>query len=184
MADNKLVLHPVNPRAILQDPALLLDALRGVGLIGAGFSHLGELHYKAGPRFRELIVFGEVPPAPGASDPGPCHVFLAETTAAPTFLGAANAQPPHCPACQAPLSDWKAQLLTWQAENERYLWSCSKCKGKTPVERLEWGSTGGVGRYSLDVWGVAEGQASPSQEVLAFLQQETFEAWRHFYYRF
>ena len=78
MADNKLVLHPVNPRAILQDPAQLLDSLRGIGLIGAGFSHFGELHYKAGPRFTELVVFREAPAAPGGADP-------ASSSAGPTY---------------------------------------------------------------------------------------------------
>jgi len=184
VADHKLVLHPVNPRAILQDPALLLASLRRIGLMGAAFSHLGDLHYKPGPRFRELIVFKEIPLAPGGSEPAPCHVSLLETTADPTFLGAGSAQPPLCPACQGPLSDWKAQLLTWQAEHQRYLWSCPKCKGKAPVERLDWGATGGVARYSVDVWGIPEKQAAPSEELLGFLQQETFEAWRYFYYRF
>ena len=181
MADHKLVLHPVNPRAILQDPALLLASLRRIGLMGAAFSHLGDLHYKPGPRFRELIVF-KTPLS--TSDPAACHLSLLETAADPTFLGAGNAQPPLCPACQGPLSDWKAQLLTWQAEHQRYLWSCPKCKGKAPVERLDWGATGGVARYSVDVWGIPEKQAAPSEELLGFLQQETFEAWRYFYYRF
>ncbi len=184
MADNKLVLHPVNPRAILQDPALLLDALRGVGLIGPGFSHQGDLHYKAGPRFRDLVVFKDGSPGPDNPDQAPCHFSLLETTVAPAFLGAANAQPPTCPACQAPLANWKAQLLTWQVENERYRWSCAKCKGTAPIEHLDWGSTGGVGRYSLDVWGVVENQAVPSEELLGLLQEQTFEAWRFFYYRF
>lgn len=184
MADNKLILHPVNPRAILQDPALLLDSLRRIGLVGGGFSHVGELHYKAGPRFAELIVFKAAPSTPGGGDPAQCHVSLLETTVAPGFLGAANAKPPLCPACQGPLSDWKAQLLTWQAEKQRYLWSCPKCRGKAPVEHLDWGTTGGVARYAVEVWGIAENQAAPSEELLALLQQETFEAWRYFYYRF
>jgi hypothetical protein len=181
VADNKLVLHPRNPRAILQDPALLVESLRRVGLIGFGFSHEGEVHYKAGPRFAELIAFKEVPPGAG---PAACHVSLMETAVEPTFLGAGGAQPPLCPACQAPLADWKTQLLTWRAEHQRYLWICPKCRGKAPVERLDWGTTGGVARYSVDAWGISENQAVPSEELLVFLQQETFEDWRYFYYRF
>jgi hypothetical protein len=52
------------------------------------------------------------------------------------------------------------------------------------VQDLVWGSTGGIARYSLDVWGIPEGDAVPSPELLALLERETFEAWRHFYYRF
>ena len=184
MSDHKLVLHPVNPRAILQDPPALMDALRGHGFVGAGFSYVGELHYKPGSRFRELIVFkpGAPPPAPG---PTPAqHVSLLETQPAPAFLGASNTQPPACAECRQPLADWRAQLLAWQAARERYQWSCAKCKRTAPVEKLDWGKTGGVARYSLDVWGIAENEAVPTRELVDLLQAETFEDWRYFYYRF
>jgi hypothetical protein len=184
MSDHKLVLHPINPRAILQDPPALLETLRQHGLIGAGFSHVGELHYKTGTRFRELIAFKASPPAP-ATEAGPAwHVSLLETTPAPVFLGASNAQPPACPNCQQPLVDWRTQLVAWQSSKEPYLWACARCKQKAGVERLGWGKTAGIARYSLDVWGIAEDQAVPTRELVDLLQAETFETWRYFYYRF
>ena len=180
MPDEKLVLHPVDVRAILQDPPALLDALRGVGFIGPGFSHVGELHYRAGPRFADLVVFRAGAPADATSH----HVSLLETTAQPTFLGAANAQPPQCPACQGRLLDWKGQLLAWQTAQRPYSWSCRQCGKSAEVQDLVWDHTGGLARYSLDVWGVHEGDASPSAELLALLERETFVPWRYFYYRF
>ena len=53
MSDNKLILHPMNPWAILQDPPQLVDALRGLGFVAAAFNYYGDLHYRAGPRFRQ-----------------------------------------------------------------------------------------------------------------------------------
>jgi hypothetical protein len=180
VADEKLVLHPTSLRAILQDPPALLDALRAAGFIGGGFSHEGDLHYRAGPRFTDFLAFRAGLEGGTAAH----HVSVQETTPEPVFLGAANAQPPACPDCQAPLGDWKAQLLAWQTAKGPYRWSCGKCGKKMEVQDLVWGSTGGIARYSLDVWGIPEGDAVPSPELLALLERETFEAWRHFYYRF
>jgi hypothetical protein len=183
VADSKLVLHPVDPAAILQDPEALLLSLRGLGLVGASFSHIGELHYRAGARFAELVLFGNTSAALRATS---CHVSLLETTNQPVFLGASNAQAPGCPNCQAALPDWKKQLLEWQAAQaagQRYAWSC-KCGRRAPVQDLVWGDTGGVARYSLDIWNVAPAEAVPSKELLAHLETEVFTRWRHFYYRF
>ena len=182
MSDHKLIVHPVNAWAILHDPPQLLDALKGQGLIGLSFNYLGDLHFRPGPRFAELLVFrGEAPSAEAAKEA--YHVGLVETTALPTFLGAVNAQGPVCSACQARIADWKDQLLAWQTERQRYTWRCAKCSQPLAWERLEWGSTGGVARYSLEVCGIPEGAAVPSAELLSALERETREPWRFFYYR-
>ena len=183
MADNKLVLHPVNPWAILQDPEALLEALRGNGLITVAFSHVGELHYKAGRRFKDLLVFREGAPGQGA-DVGSFHVSLLETTDDPNFLGASNTQPPVCPGCQGRLADWTAQLGEWHLNKRRYQWACATCGRRSPVEELDWGATGGVARYSLDLWNIEYEEATPSAELLTCLEHATFENWRYFYYRF
>lgn len=183
MSDNKLVLHPVNPWAILQDPEALLEALRGNGLIGAAFSHVGELHYRAGSRFKDLLVFREG--APGESTgPATYHASLLETTDDPNFLGASNTQPPICPGCQGKLANWTTQLGEWHLNKRHYLWACAACGRKSPVAELDWGPTGGVARYSLDLWNIQQDEAAPSKELLACLEHATFESWRYFYYRF
>ena len=179
MPDDKLVLHPVNARAILQDPAQLVDGLRKAGLVGAGFSHVGELHYRSGPRFNELVCFRSGTPAAGT-----CHVSIMETTERPTFLGASNAQPPECPRCRTKIADWRRQLTEWQNEGQRNPWSCPGCAARIAVKDLVWGTTGGIARYSVDLWNVAPEQAAPSPELLALLERETLETWRYFYYRF
>lgn len=177
-----MVLHPVNPWAILQDPSLLLDALRELGLIGVSFSHFGELHHKEGPRFRELVVFKAPGPPSGRLQPA-FHVSLLETTADATFLGAANARPPQCPMCHGRFADWRAQLIEWQRDRRRYAWACPKCGRKLEIQQLDWLGTGGVARYSLDIWGIHEGEAHPSEELLRFVRRQTFEDWTYFYYR-
>jgi hypothetical protein len=180
LSDNKMVLHPVDPWAILQDPSFLLDKLRELGLIGSSFNYLGELHHKEGPRFRELVAF-KAPGGPGRERD--FHVALLETTADATFLGAANARAPQCPVCRSPFADWRTQLVEWQRDRHGYGWACRKCARMLEIQQLDWLGTGGVARYSLDIWGIHEGEALPSSELLRFLHRQTFKDWTYFYYR-
>jgi hypothetical protein len=182
MSEKKIVLHPVNPWAILQDPALLTDSLRASGLLGTSFSHFGDLHYKAGPRFRELVRF-KGPEAAGGAVDSAFHVSLLETTAEPAFLGGANAQAPQCPECRGPLADWRTQLQDWQRDRHGYLWICRKCGKRSPVQQLDWLRSAGIARYSVDLWGIGAGEAIPSAELLNSLERQTFESWTYFYYR-
>jgi hypothetical protein len=182
MADRKLVLYPSNPWAILQDPPALLERLREIGLIGASFPHMGDLHHKPGPRFQELVLF--IAPAASGGTPSPCHVSLVETTTEPVFLGGSNVQPPLCPACRSKFQSWTTLLRSWQEDKRRFRWPCRSCGRSIAVEQLDWSRTAGIARYSLDIWEVGEGEGAPSPELLRFLEQEMKEAWRHFYYRF
>jgi hypothetical protein len=172
----------MNPWAILQDPPQLVESLRALRFLAAAFNHYGDLHYRPGPRFLELLVF-RAPEAAAPAGPDGHHVGVVETTATPTFLGAANAQGPVCPSCDTRLANWKDQLLLWRTERRPYTWSCPKCGQALAMERLEWGTTGGIARYSLEVCGVPEGAAVPAPELLTFLQEQTLERWRYFYYR-
>ncbi len=183
MAENKIVLHPVDPWAILQDPSLLLDALRQRGLIGAAYSHFGELHYKSGPRFRELLAFRT--PGAGTGLDAIFHASLLETQADPVFLGGANTQAPLCPGCRGRVADWRTQLTEWQQAPDRHghHWTCRTCGRRVPVASLDWQRTGGIARYALDLWGVRENEAMPSPELLGVLREATAAEWTYFYYR-
>jgi hypothetical protein len=179
MADDKLVLHPQDPRAILHDPTLVLDALRSSGLIGGSFGWYGENHYAAGPRYRELVLFRRF----AEPEERELHVSLSETSEEPAFLGATYAQPPFCPGCRGVFPDWRAQILAWQRDNYRRPWNCARCGNGVEVSRLDWAHTGGIARYSLDLWGIRQGAAIPSAGLLGLLERVTLEQWNYFYYR-
>jgi hypothetical protein len=179
MTCEKLVLHPLNPRAILHDPLRLLDALRSGGLIGSSFGRDGEVHYSPGPRFRALVRF-RTPAEPAGRE---LHVSLSETSEEPAFLGTTSAPPPLCRACRAFLHDWRAQLASWRRETHRRAWTCPRCGRATEVHELDWGQTSGIARYSLDIWGIRRHEADPSPELLELLRKATLETWRYFYYR-
>lgn len=183
MPDHKLVLHPSNPTAILQDPPELLEALRQLRLIGSSFNHLGELHHKEGPRFRDLVLFKrEVASPPAANDAG-LHVALSETTSEPNFLGGTNALAPSCPGCQNRFVEWRQKLQQWQAAQGEP-WACARCGRRRRAHELDWSRRGGFARYALDIWNIREDEAVPSPELLELLRVVSFEDWTYFYYRF
>ena len=179
MAYEKLVLHPLNPRAILHDPHRLLEAVRSTGLIGSSFGRDGEVHYAPGPRFRDLVRFRKPAEAPGRE----LHVSLSETSEEPALLGATSAPPPACRACRGLFHDWKAQLASWRREMHRGPWTCPRCGRATEVHELDWGHASGIARYSLDLWGIRRDEADPSPELLEVLKRVTLETWQYFYYR-
>ena len=183
MSDHKLVLHPVNPSAILQDPPELLERLGQLRLIGPSFNHLGEVHHKPGPRFRELVVFkGGAAPSPAGDGPV-YHVALTPMTGEPVFLGGANAGAPLCPGCRARIEGWRKKLQEWQMTPSEP-WTCGKCGRRRRAHELEWDHRGGFARYALDIWNIHEDEAEPSAELLELLRVVTYEEWTHFYYRF
>ena len=111
------------------------------------------------------------------------HISLLETTEEPAFLGTTDARPPHCPACRSVFSDWKSQLQAWQRDKHHETWRCAKCGKKVEVQKLDWVRSGGIARYSLDLWGIREGVAIPSAELLNLLERLTHHRWSYFYYR-
>jgi hypothetical protein len=179
MAYEKLVLHPLNSRAILHDPSTLVDGLLEKGLIGGSFDWDGEVHYAAGPRFRKLVLFKRTL----ERDLPEPHVSISETSEEPEFLGASHARPPRCPWCRGMFGDWRNQLRAWQKDRGRRYWTCTRCRRPVELERLDWDHTGGIARYSLDLWGIRQNAAVPADELLAFLEDATFERWRYFYYQ-
>jgi len=181
MPDHKLVLHPENPRAILQDPPELLESLRQLRFIGPSFNHLGELHHRAGPRFLDLLLFKEGVDAPSGEEA--CHVGLSETTEDAIFLGGGNAQAPACPGCEHRFDGWRERLQEWRLAQEQP-WVCASCGRQRKAHELEWGRRGGFARYALDVWNVKDDEAVPSPELLELLRVVTYEDWTYFYYRF
>ena len=92
-------------------------------------------------------------------------------------------QPPKCPGCQGRFVDWRAQLGEWQLDRHGYRWTCRACGRRVPVASLDWLRAGGVARYALDLWGIRENEAAPSDELTGALREATAAEWTYFYYR-
>ena len=195
MSLNKLILLPATPEATPPPAQVLERALRDVGLIGEATDHFGDTHYRAGPRFHDLIRFERSHPVvhlrhgrerleqEGVTDSRMlCTVELPAPTPDVQWLGASDAEDPSSAKCGHNLREWGDMLGNWFHDRENYVWSCPTCRHRSRPWDLDWRLTCGFGRYSVDVWQVRYGEARPDSELLEVLRATTQTPWSYFFY--
>lgn len=179
----RLILTTVDPLAA-PDAELAIDALSGVGFIGAPLPGL-ETVFAVGPSFLSLIAFSGCSVAIdadcGEDGQAPCcRVRVLPVSDAPRFLSGRNTRPPRCPACRAPLRDWARLVQDWPLHPHRGL-RCSNCGQTRPPWRWDWKEHGGFGRLFVAVEEVFPGEAVPVPALLDLLTRACGAGWRHFY---
>jgi len=192
MPDSLLILYPADSAAAPPSAAVLRDTLRRIALIGRDFTFRGDTHYLAGDEFMHLVTFlgcsphiALEPPADGSERDGAdfCHIALPAPGARPRFLGGANVKPPRCRGCRGELPEWSAALMAWEQDPDKARGTCPACGRPYTLPQLNWRHSAGFGRVALEVWGVFEGEAVPSQELLSALQGLGVGEWDYFYAR-
>lgn len=186
MPSNLLILYPRDAQQIPPDSGGLIDALHAIGFIADTFSFEGELHWRPGERFLELITFLGCSPVVSLGEPGLtgdefCHIQFDGPLAQAQFIGGENTKPPRCPGCGYRTVEWESLRDHWLATPDEP-WRCPLCGRTYRIPELNWRQCAGFGRYFIRVWGIFEGEAVPSEELMQHLRSHGGE-WRHFYYR-
>ncbi|GAB6043396.1 hypothetical protein [Endothiovibrio diazotrophicus] len=186
----KLILHPKNPAAEPPAGDALLDHLHRAGVIGAPFPFRGAEHHLPGEAFMRAVTFLGCSPAvlfePPAADAERgdggdfCHLELRGPYAETRFLGEEGVKRPRCPRCRGWIDDWQAALAAWQAD-VGYRHPCPHCGEPIEPPAMKWRHSAGFGRLALAVWGVFEGEAVPSEELLRTLREISGGDWEYFY---
>lgn len=189
----RLVLHPDDPTAFVEDDSRLRAALYDIGLLGEAFEFQGRQFFQAGPRFAELVVFLGCSPLIELErrddEHGQprmdafCHVQLAAPEPAPRLWVGDPAAVPRCPHCRQAIPDWKEQLAQWRADPLGSTWRCPACGGSAGPAQLNWRQAGGVLRGRIELAGIHLYEAVPSDELLACLGQTGHGSWKYFYAR-
>ncbi len=187
MADNLLVLHPAQPDHA-PDPDAVRQTLIEIGFIGEEFEFRGRRHHKPGEEFLYLLTFLGCSPVVALGEPGKtgdefAHIQLEGPFSEPQFLCADNIKVPRC-RCGYRLEQWQTMIDTWQNDKVGYRWTCPACDTSQRPEKLKWKQCAAFGRFFIKVWGVFEGEAVPSEALLARLEQCTGHAWQYSYLRF
>jgi len=188
MSHNLLILHPRDPDASPTDQASLIAMLRELAFIDGTLEFDGKTHYRPGEDFLQLMTFLGCSPVVSLGEPGLtgedfCHVAIEGPAPETLFVGGRNVKPPRCPACGHRFADWQERVREWEADRKGYRLGCPECGSEQPVTALKWRQCAGFGRFFIQVWGIFEGEAVPSDRLLDALQRHTGTPWSYFYYQ-
>jgi hypothetical protein len=188
MSHNLLIIHPRDPDAGPTDQASPIDMLRELAFIDGTLEFDGKTHYRPGEDFLQLMTFLGCSPVVSLGEPGLtgedfCHVAFEGPAPETLFVGGRNVKPPRCSACGHRFTDWQERVREWQADRKGYRLGCPECGSEQPVTALKWRQCAGFGRFFIQVWGIFEGEAVPSDRLLDALQRHTGMAWSYFYYQ-
>lgn len=178
MSIGKLLLYPRDSVASPPEAEELTRCLRALGLIGQPLG-ANPTRFVAGEQFLQLISFVGCSPnvclAPqDASAPGFCHLSIYGPCDPAKLVFASACRPPLCPACQLPLTGWKAFAA------ERKI-RCSQCEVTIDIADITWGRRAGYGRMFIEIHNIFPGEARPVAGLFKQLQQETGLEWDYFF---
>ena len=180
----KLILHYHQPDNYPDDSQALVNQLTDIGFLGGKYNKFGKGHFLAGPEFLQYISFIGCSPTlytkPEEQDkPGFCHIEISDISPEISFLGGDNANRFWCPHCQHKHADTAIIARI----NPATVWRCPECGDSTPAIKLNFREQGGFGRFYIGIWGIGEGLALPSDQLMNQLTSFTGENWRYFYFK-
>lgn len=186
MSANQLILHPKNPDALPNDSESLIPVLQSLEFIDGTFEFEGNTHYRPGEEFLQLMTFLGCSPVVALGEPGLtgedfCHIAFDGPAEETRFIGGRNVKQPRCPSCGHRYAEWRGLINAWEANKEGALVTCPDCSRELSVTAIKWRQCAGFGRFFIQVWGIFEGEAVPSDRLLDALQRHTGTAWSYFY---
>ena len=188
MSANLLILHPKSPDTIPSDSTGLVGMLQSLEFIDGTIEFEGNTHYRPGEDFLQLMTFLGCSPVVALGEPGLtgedfCHVAFQGPETQTVFIGGRNVKPPRCPTCGHRYQQWQELVSAWEHAGETYMPTCPDCGSEHPLSALKWRQCAGFGRFFIKVWGIFEGEAVPSDRLMAALEQHSGMAWSYFYYQ-
>ncbi len=195
MSIKQLCLVPTDAEQTPTDLRDLLVKLREIGFMGDEYDFYGEIRYRPGQDFHELIQFygshpiiqldfvnGELAPVGAIDSRNDCSIAFDEVGLTPEFLGGPCTLAPLCPQCGYEEEEWPDMLSDWYPQKSEHKWVCPKCRDTLRVYDLDWGYGAAMGRFRVIIDRVAYGEAAPTQRLLDELSEITGFPWRYFYY--
>lgn len=187
MAENLLILTPVEPQQSITDSTDLEKLLAEENFLGEVTDFHGERHFFPGDEFMMLITFMGCSPmiATGEMDKDGeqyCHITIEGPLEQPHYIIGDNVKIPRCPGCGHRFEDYPSLLDSWQSSSTE-VFDCPDCNRELDVTQLRWRKCAGFGRLFIKIWGVFESEAVPSPNLISLLKRHTGLEWHHFYIR-
>jgi hypothetical protein len=180
----RLILFPVVADAIPPDLHQWRASLLDAGLTGAPLPS-GDGCFRAGKGFLDFFSFLGCSPTlnldgsgSGEDSPNTYSIEVPAPVAEAQFLGD-PAGAPRCPGCGAGFTDWRDHL----PEMVQDKLSCPHCGREFAAMAWNWRRQAGFARYWINVRGVHEGEAVPTDSLLAVLKSLSGVVWDYAYSR-
>ncbi|MCV6636365.1 hypothetical protein [Candidatus Albibeggiatoa sp. nov. NOAA] len=182
MQQPRLTLFPQQPlNKVIDLPQFLTETQ----LIGESFNFKQQTHYLVGKQFFQHIMFLGCSPfiktelSDDLDDVNFCHIEIVPPQSELQFFQAQKARTPHCPYCKYKIQDWQSVIKQWQQDKASFAYTCPECGQTMQIEQLNWHSKAGFAHEMINIWGIFEGEAIPSYELLFQLKQWTGVNWQY-----
>ncbi|EMI53027.1 hypothetical protein RSSM_05541 [Rhodopirellula sallentina SM41] len=190
MSIHALSLHPADPD--FSPPPDFADRLRLLNFLGEEFDYFGDVRFRPGSAFFELIRFDcthnvielkptedgltELPP----QDSRDFVQIELSSCDKPGVTCGCNIRDPLCPVCATPAGDWGDLIGAWHDTNAAF--NCADCGHGCSIPDLNWQHVAGFARCWITIQQIYEGDAVPVDEFLASLADTTGCEWRYLWY--
>ncbi|WDQ18639.1 hypothetical protein [Rhodopirellula sp. P2] len=187
MSIHALSLHPADPA--FRPPPDFADQLRLLDFLGDEFDYFGDVRFRPGTSFFDLIRFERThnvielkPSADGLTELPPqgsrnfVQIELSSSDETGVTCGC-NIRDPLCPVCANPLGDWGDLIGAWHDTNAQS--NCPDCGHGCTIPNLNWQHVAGFARYWITIQQIYEGEAAPTDQFLDLLAGATGCEWRY-----
>lgn len=188
---SKLVLYPNYKKRKTYDRQDMIWFLKDIKFISNTFGFQRKPHFKAGKQFLDYVAFVGCSPVftltlneedleEGAfCNRHFCHVSMPTFDKVPSLWGQPENLHPKCPGCKRDVNHWLECCKKWTTQKKD--WQCPDCQHVCTPHAFVWKRQGGLVHFSIDIWGVHEGEAFPSDQLLTKLENHTRNKWDYFF---
>lgn len=180
----RLVLFPQQPLNVQLD---FVQQLTNAQLIGEQFQFKTQTHFLVGAQFFQHIMFLGCSPfiktelPNNIDDVNFCHIEIVPPNKQLYFFQTQKVKAPNCLHCQSTLHTWQSMINSWQQDQNQSIQICPHCHQSINITKLDWKNRAGFASEMINIWGIFESEAVPSDSFLSQLKQWTEMNWQYCY---
>ena len=199
MSVHNLILFPKDEHHRLESYDAMLKFLREIGLIGDDSRYQYPHEFEQGFAFFSLIRFCThhmvvqlVPDEKGGLKQTPpreshqfCSICFEPEREKPGLIVSILTQEAKCPKCGHVEETGLDLVVEWSRAHgagEPFKYRCPDCAREWSMNELDWQHTFGIAWYQIEIQGVHENEAVPSETLLLHLRDFTGVEWDYCFY--
>jgi len=156
----------------------MYEVLESLNIVAEPINQNPLLHsYRAGDGFTQHVIYAGCSPylkfePESETDTAFCHVALHASSTISLILTGKNTTKPRCPHCRARVDAWSLML-------DEKSHQCEKCGETFSPAEYDWRQQAAIGRCFIELRNVFPSEATPSDKLMAVLNEKTGFEWRY-----